>query len=116
MLTDCEEQLLKEIEALRLKNHVLTQLVNYEWVDCDKVQAALGIDFSEGLKRFKFSRMAQWNPFPLNGQKITTRFQVDPSKAPRCPHDDFYSIYDALNVGRCSDRICKEDCPFRGLK
>lgn len=56
--------------------NALKNLVNGEWVDCEIVQEALGIDFSTGFKMFDFSRTAEWNPAPLNGQKITTKFRL----------------------------------------
>lgn len=59
---------------------VLKDLIKGEWVDCDKVQEALSIDFSTGLKMFDFSRTAEWNPYPLNGQKITTKFRLKTPK------------------------------------
>lgn len=56
--------------------NALKSLVNGEWVDCKLVQEASGIDFDTGLKMFDFSRTAEWNPAPLNGQKITTKFRL----------------------------------------
>lgn len=55
---------------------VLKKFINGEWVDTDIIQTILGIDFSTGLKMFDFSRTAEWNPAPLNGQKITTKFRL----------------------------------------
>lgn len=54
----------------------LKKFINGEWVDTDIIQTILGIDFSTGLKMFDFSRTAEWNPAPLNGQKITTKFRL----------------------------------------
>lgn len=62
----------KQVEALR-------ELVRGEWVDTDLVEKALDIDFSIGMALFDFSRTAEWNPPPLNGQKVTTKFKI---KAP----------------------------------
>ena len=56
--------------------NALKSLINGEWVDCKLVQEALGIDFNTGFKMFDFSRTAEWNPSPLNGQKITTKFRL----------------------------------------
>lgn len=56
--------------------NTLKSLVNGEWVDCKLLQEALSIDFATGLKMFDFSRTAEWNPAPLNGQKITTKFRI----------------------------------------
>lgn len=61
--------LLDHLEALK-------KFINGEWVDTDIIQIILGIDFSTGLKMFDFSRTAKWNPAPLNGQKITTKFRL----------------------------------------
>ena len=61
--------LLEHLEALK-------KFINGEWVDTDIIQTILGIDFSTGLKMFDFSRTADWNPAPLNGQKITTKFRL----------------------------------------
>lgn len=52
------------------------KLFGGEWVDTEEVQKALNIDFSTGFKLFDFSRKAEWNPAPLNGQKITTEFRI----------------------------------------
>lgn len=61
--------LLEHLEALK-------KFINGEWVDTDIIQTILGIDFSTGLEMFDFSRTAEWNPAPLNGQKITTKFRL----------------------------------------
>lgn len=55
---------------------VLKKFINGEWVDTDTICDILGIDFSTGLKQFDFNRTAEWNPAPLNGQKITTKFRI----------------------------------------
>lgn len=66
----------RQYEQLQAKNDTLKSLVNGEWVDCDAVLIALGIDFATGLKMFDFSRTAEWNPYPLQGQRITTKFRM----------------------------------------
>lgn len=60
------------------KDHVdtLRKLLRGEWVDTDKVCAALDISFSEGMKMFEFGRIAKWNKAPLNGQKIIAKFRL----------------------------------------
>ena len=68
-----DESAFNELET---ENDILKRLINGEWVDCDDVQKALGIDFRTGLKMFDFSRTAEWNPYPLNGQKITIKFRL----------------------------------------
>lgn len=55
---------------------VMKRLLDGEWVETQEVEDALGIDFSEGMKLFDFGRTAEWNPAPLNGQKITTMFRL----------------------------------------
>ena len=54
----------------------LRRLINGEWVDCNEVQEALGISFSECMKKFEFGRTAKWNAAPLNGQCIITKFRL----------------------------------------
>ena len=67
----------KTVDAVEVVQfNALKSLVNGEWVDCKLVQEALDIDFATGLKLFDFSRTAEWNPAPLNGQKITTKFKL----------------------------------------
>lgn len=77
-----------EIEKLQLDNHnlwmkadILTDFINGEWIDTENIQTALNIDFSTGMERFDFSRTAEWNPPPLNGQKVTTKFRLSHNKA-----------------------------------
>ena len=77
-----------EIEKLQLDNHnlwmkadILTDFINGAWIDTENIQTALNIDFSTGMERFDFSRTAEWNPPPLNGQKITTKFRLSHNKA-----------------------------------
>lgn len=75
------ERIRVNTENLRLQKQLeyAKAMLNGEWVDTDKIQTLLGIDFSEGFKRFDFSRTAEWNPAPLNGQKITTKFKLKPT-------------------------------------
>ena len=72
------ERIRVNTENLRLQKQLeyAKAMLNGEWVDTDKIQTLLGINFGEGLKRFDFSRTAEWNPAPLNGQKITTKFKL----------------------------------------
>lgn len=63
------ETLLDYVETLR-------KLINGEWVDCDKVCDAMNIDFKDGMRLFSFGRQAFWNPAPLNGQKVITKFRI----------------------------------------
>lgn len=64
------------INRLRAEKEVLMRLIRGEWVDCEAVQNAMEIDFNAAWKIFDFSRTAEWNPEPLNGQKITTKFRL----------------------------------------
>ena len=89
----------KQIEALR-------ELMRGEWVDTALVEKALDIDFSAGMALFDFSRTAEWNLPPLNGQKVTTKFKL---KAP------------ALKVGKwvrykASGRTLCSHCCARALR
>lgn len=34
------------------------------------------MDFEEGMRIFDFKREVEWNPAPLNGQKISTYFKI----------------------------------------
>ena len=70
----------EELISAKEKLDTLQRLLNGEWVDTQDVEAALGITFREGLKRFEFSREASWNPWPLNGQRITTKFRLKEEK------------------------------------
>lgn len=66
----------KENEELLKKCETLRKLINGNWVDTVDVQDALEISFSEGIKMFDFGRIAKWNPAPLNGQKVITKFRL----------------------------------------
>lgn len=75
-----------EILSLREKNedmrkivndaNILTAFYNGEWCDTQDICRLLNITFEEGLRKFEFSRTAEWNKAPLNGQKITTQFRI----------------------------------------
>lgn len=65
-----------QYDKLISANRTLKRLVLGEWCDCDAVLEALGISFAEGLRMFEFSRTVEWNPLPLNGQHITTKFRL----------------------------------------
>lgn len=80
LLCDAECKI-SQIKDLQAKNDTLKRLIAGEWVDTADVQRALGIDFGTGLKMFDFSRTAEWNPYPQNGQKITTKFRLKGAKA-----------------------------------
>ena len=70
------EEIQKYREIDKERGNVLKRLLNGEWVDTKDVEKYLNIDFSDGMKLFKLSRTAEWNPPPLNGQKIKTKFRL----------------------------------------
>lgn len=41
----------------------------------DIVPKHFGLTFAECYKKFEFSRTAEWNPYPLEGQRITCCFR-----------------------------------------
>ena len=92
----------KEIERLVQEKEALKQLLFGEWVDTDLIQSALNIDFSSGMAVFDFSRTAEWNPPPLNGQKIITKFKL---KAPAIKIGAWERGVDKrLRCSRCGSR------------
>lgn len=62
--------------GLTEQGEVLKRLINGEWVDSCDVEAALGLTFAECVKRFEMNRIATWNPYPLNGQRVDVRFRI----------------------------------------
>lgn len=58
------------------RGKVLERLLAGEWIDTGDIEKYFNIDFTTGWKLFEFSRTAEWNPAPLNGQKITTKFRL----------------------------------------
>ena len=76
-----------EYDYIKKDRDVLRKLVAGEWVDCEEVQRALDITFSQGLKMFDFGRQVAWNKAPKNGQYVVTKFRLDPDKIP-----DKYSV------------------------
>lgn len=68
-LQDCDRGLTEQGEVLK-------RLINGEWVDSGDVEAALGLTFAECVKRFEMSRIATWNPYPLNGQRVDVQFRI----------------------------------------
>jgi len=55
---------------------ILAAFNNGEWRNTIDICRILNISFAEGLTRFEFSRTAEWNPAPMEGQKITTKFRI----------------------------------------
>lgn len=62
--------------GLTEQGEVLKRLINGEWVDSCDVEAALGLTFAECVKRFEMNRIATWNPYPLNGQRVDVQFRI----------------------------------------
>lgn len=99
-----------EYDYIKKDRDTLRKLVAGEWVDCEAVQRALDITFSQGLKMFDFGRQVAWNKFPKNGQYIVTKFRLDPEKIPDkysvqfwtedddTAYDDFNSTQSGLDV------------------
>lgn len=62
----------------------IRKLLSGEWVDCEKVQEALRMSFSECFCLLDFSRTAEWwsivgeteEERAIDGQKITTKFRL----------------------------------------
>lgn len=76
-----------EYDYIKQDRDILRKLIAGEWVDCEAVQRALDITFSQGLKMFDFGRQVAWNKPPKNGQYVVTKFRLDPEKIP-----DKYSV------------------------
>ena len=62
--------------ALVQRQRVLEKFFSGEWVDTADIETHLGIPFKLGYKLFEFSRTAEWNEAPLNGQRVTTQFRL----------------------------------------
>lgn len=56
---------------------ILAAFNDGKWCDTQDICRLLNITFEEGLRKFEFSRTAEWNAAPLNGQKITTKFRLN---------------------------------------
>lgn len=55
---------------------ILNAFFDGEWCDTSDICRLLDISFAEGLRKFDFARTAEWNPAPLEGQKIATKFRI----------------------------------------
>lgn len=62
--------------GLTEQGEILKRLINGEWVDSCDVESALGLTFAECVKRFEMNRIATWNPYPLNGQRVDVQFRI----------------------------------------
>lgn len=71
-----------ELEAEKRHHEVLKRFCLGKWQDTEKVEAALDIDWDEGTKRFKWGRIANWNPRPWNGQYVITKYRLKDSEEP----------------------------------
>ena len=65
----------KENSQLREKLDTLIAFIKGEWQDSNTICSISGIEFNAALGMFDFSRTVEWNPPPLNGQKVTTTFR-----------------------------------------
>ena len=72
----------EELEAEKRHHEVLKRFCLGKWQDTEKVEAALDIDWDEGTKRFKWGRIANWNPYPWNGQYVITKYRLKDSEEP----------------------------------
>lgn len=85
------EQLEGQNDRLIFERDALIDFIRGNWVDTKLIQNLLNIDFSEGMKKFAFSRNAEWwsivgkteEERSRNGQKITTQFKLDENKSAR---------------------------------
>lgn len=99
-----------EFDYIKQDRDTLRKLIVGEWVDCEAVQRALDITFSQGLKMFDFGRQVAWNKAPNNGQYVVTKFRLDPDKIPDkysmefwtqeddAAYNDFNKADDEINV------------------
>lgn len=68
--------------GLTEQGEILKRLINGEWVDSCDVEAALGLTFAECVKRFEMNRIATWDPYPLNGQRVDVQFRIKKGEEP----------------------------------
>ena len=68
--------------GLTEQGEILKRLINGEWVDSCDVEAALGLTFAECVKRFEMNRIATWNTYPLNGQRVDVQFRIKKGEEP----------------------------------
>lgn len=76
MLISALEEIQQYREIDKERGNLLKRLLSGEWVDTKDIEKYLNIDFSDGMKLFELSRTAEWNPPPLEGQKIVTKFRL----------------------------------------
>ena len=130
-----ENNIQKEISRIEedhaFKEEVFFDLWRGLWVDTDKVQEALGMDFSKCFPLFDFSRTAEWwsivgkteEERSYNGQKIVTKFRLKPTNTEdtctwRIFIKDTKKIFGSLNhtpefdLFATSSLICNQVCPY----
>ena len=82
MLVERMNNYFEELEKEKRHHEVLKRFCLGKWQDSEKIEAALGIDWNEGTQRFKWGRMAHWNPYPWNGQYVITKYKLKDSEEP----------------------------------
>ena len=88
---------------LNFQCNVLKALLKGEWVDCTDAMEALDITFDQGMKMFEFGRTASWNPAPLEGQKVCTKFRISEKTLEQTKMYDFeedFKIQEAIVKAR----------------
>lgn len=99
-----------EYDYIKKDRDTLRKLVAGEWVDCEAVQRALDITFSQGLKMFDFGRQVAWNKPPKNGQYVVTKFRLDPEKIPNKYSVEFWNADDVDEYNKVNaDSSCHFD-------
>ena len=83
-----------EYYKLNFQCNVLKALLNGEWVNCEDVQETLNITFEQGMQMFKLGRMATWNSYPENGQRIVTKFKISENTL----RNTKYTFEDSYNI------------------
>lgn len=93
----------EQYNALNFQCNVLKALLKGEWVKSEDVQNALNITFEQGMQMFELGRMASWNPAPLEGQKVCTKFRISEKTLEQTKMHDFeedFKIQEAIVKAR----------------
>ena len=77
-----EVSVVTEFNKCQHDEKIINAFINGEWCDTNDICRLLKISFADGLKCFDFSRTAEWNAAPLEGQKITTKFRIKQNPEP----------------------------------
>lgn len=88
-VTDAYVVDIDEYRKLNFKCTVMKALLMGEWVKCEDVQEALNLTFDQCMRMFEFGRTASWNPAPLEGQKVTTKFMISEKTLEQTKMKDF---------------------------